>query len=153
MQVPESTWEAYYKERAALDFRYSKQSTEADSDAEAEDEENQAPANGGAEQDADEQGKGKGKQAATKAGTWQHDWPQPQLRGICTECYSDNASEELRTLTERMKKGLARTISGCSNLPSKDQLKKTIKSSFYIVSYWWVLCRWSMPCLALRGAA
>ncbi|KAK9811130.1 hypothetical protein WJX73_005087 [Symbiochloris irregularis] len=82
--VSEETWEAYFKERAALDHRYLKQSQPDDSDAEAEDQEAAVPQDEDTEQDAAKQS------AAKKPGT----------------------------------------------LPNKDQLKRNIKSSFYIISYW-----------------
>ena len=120
--MTESAWEAYFKERSALDYRYEKETFKEDAEA---DEANEA---------------GKAGEVG-KAISWPHkDFPAPQLPSICRESYSEEPIEELEDLQKKIATHLAHVVSGCSRLPNKAQLQKTISSSFYILKYWYAKC-------------
>lgn len=121
-QVKDETWEAYYKERSALEYRFRSETRKPEALASAADagaEDNQQP-----------------EEVEGVPLPWEHDWPQPKLPNICTESYTEEPHKDLKELHERIAARLASILRGCPSLKDRAQLEKNIKSSFYIVSYW-----------------
>ena len=108
LQVPEAQWEAYYRERACLDFRTAEALWKEDDPSPL---------------------------SASKP-AWGESFELPQMQELIQENYASCPADALRELCKAISKGLSKVIKNSTHLPgNKATLQERLQDSTHIITY------------------